>query len=305
MSRKLTEPSELIEDILPMPGAVLIAGAKKSGKTLLMTQMAIAIAAGERYLWEQCRINQPGPTFILEQDDPAGEAALQVILAKSPIPVKGIPFRWKCTKDLVIGDDFLYTLEHEIQQHGYRFAALDSYTALRPRRKSNIDIVKDEMEDFRALDELGKRNNCTIGITHHISHGNAGNAWSERAGGTYGVGMAVEGLIFIDKFPELGIDARERLVRIEGRHIRTSARILRFREETQDYEHVIEGGGAELWPILIDLKTHFSGQTFTSQQVYQELAISRSTGTRVLNRLLSTGVIRKLSFGTYSLSESI
>jgi hypothetical protein len=117
--------------------------------------------------------------------------------------------------------------------------------------------------------------------------------------------MAVEGLIFIDKFPELGIDARERLVRIEGRHIRTSARILRFREETQDYEHVIEGGGAEHWPILIDLKTHFSGQPFTSKQVYQELTISRSTGTRVLNRLLSVGAIRKLSFGTYSLSEAI
>jgi hypothetical protein len=71
MSLKLTQPSELIEDILPTPGAVLIAGAKKSGKTLLMTQMAIAIAAGERYLWGQCRINHQGPTLVLEQDDPA------------------------------------------------------------------------------------------------------------------------------------------------------------------------------------------------------------------------------------------
>jgi hypothetical protein len=182
---------------------------------------------------------------------------------------------------------------------------LDSYTALRSRRKSGADIVKDEMEDFRALDDLGKRLNCTIAILHHISHGNAAKSWSERAGGTFGVGMAVEGLIFIDKFTELGINAPERLVRVEARHIGSSARILRFRVETHDYEHVAEGAAAEHWPTLVDLKKHFPEQPFTPKDLLLELGLSRATSTRIITRLMSAGVIRKVSYGSYLLAEAV
>jgi hypothetical protein len=301
MSRTLTRPSELIEGVMPTPGAVLIVGAKKSGKTILAVQTAIAIAARERYLWGQCKINQPGPTLVLEQDDPAGEASLQLIVASSPIPTKGIPFRWECTKNLVIGPDLLYTLEREIREHGLRYVVLDSYTALRPRRKAHTDIVKDEMEDFRCLDDLGKRLNCTIAILHHISHGNAAKSWSERAGGTFGVGLAVEGQIFIDKFPELGIDAPERLVRVEVRHGGSSARVLRFRKETQDYEYVVEGTAAEHWPMLVDLKRHFPSQPFTPKDLFLEMGLSRATSTRIITRLMAAGIIHKVSYGSYRL----
>ena len=144
---------------------------------------------------------------------------------------------------------------------------IDSYTAIRQRRKAGGDIVKDEMEDFRSLDEVAKRTNCTMAILHHISHGNAAKAWAERAGGTYGVGMAVEAQIFIDRYPELDINAPERLVRIEGRHISSSARVLRFREQTLDYEHVHEGHAATDWPHVLDLKRHFGTKSFSPKSV--------------------------------------
>jgi len=306
MSLKVIRPSMLIESIIPTPGVVGLVGTKKSGKTILGVQIAIALASGERHLWGQCGVNQPGvPTFVLQQDDPAGEASLQLIVESSPIAGKAKPFRWEVRKDLILGPDFLYTLEWEIRQYGYRFVFLDSYSTLRPRRKSGGDIVKDDLDDFRSLDVLGKRNKCTIGMSHHISHGNAGKSWSERAGGTFGVGMAAEALIFIDKLPELAINAPERLVRVEGRHFSSSARILRFREPTQDYEHVVEGAAAENWPTVADLKKHFHGQPFSPKELLVELGIARSTCTRIISRLLAAGVIRKVSFGSYRLSETI
>jgi hypothetical protein len=306
MSLTVVRPSMLIESIIPTPGVVSLVGAKKSGKTILGVQIAIALAGGERHLWGQCKINQLGvPTLVLQQDDPAGEASLQLIVESSPISTKGKPFRWEVKKDLALGPDFLYTLESEIQEYGYQFVFLDSYTTLRPRRKSGGDIVKDELEDFRSLDVVGKRNKCTIVMSHHISHGNSGKAWSERAGGTFGVGMAVEALIFIDKLPELGINSPERLVRIEGRHLSSSARILRFREPTQDYEHVAEGAAAEHWATLVDLKKHFLGKPFTPKDLIEELGLSRSTSTRMIARLMFDGVIRKVSYGAYLLSEAV
>jgi hypothetical protein len=304
MSVKITQPSELIEGTLPIPGVTLLVGAKKSGKTVLAVQVAISIATGQRYLWGHCKINQHGPVLFIEQDDPGGEAAMQMMVEKSSIARRDMPCYWVCPKDLVLGPDFLFTLESSILEHGYRCIVLDSYTALRPRRKGG-DPVKDEVEDFRSLDELAKRLNCTIIILHHISHGNASKGWADRAGGTYGVGMAVEAQIFIDRYEDLGINAPERLVRIEGRHIRSSARVLRFREATLDYDHIYEGNAAIEWPHVIALKGHFGDGTFRPKAIFDAMGMPSSTAHRMLSRLTAAGAIEKVGYGDYRLSRRI
>lgn len=119
-------------------------------------------------------------------------------------------------------------------------------TALRASRIKGGDIVKAEQEDFTQLDALAKRTNCAILIVHHGSKGSAGLHWTQQAAGTFAVGAATESQVFVSRFAELDGAAPERPVQIRGRHSEDLEMVIRFRKETLDYEHVLDGGAATL-----------------------------------------------------------
>lgn len=81
----------LIETLVPTPGACLLFGSSKSGKTLLAVQAALAVASGKP-LFDFYRVQEPGPTLLIEQDDPAGAESVKTILVRSDDPVRDLPF---------------------------------------------------------------------------------------------------------------------------------------------------------------------------------------------------------------------
>lgn len=304
MSMTLTKSDTLIEGIIPTPGLTVLAGSKKAGKTVWAAQVAMSIAAGET-LCGYYRIQQSGPVLFIEQDDPAGAASLKDIIERSPLPLMDKPFRWIAGSEWILGPEFLAALEAEIREHGLRLVVIDSYTAIRSTRKSGGDVVKSEAEDFRSLDTLGKRLGCAILLLHHISHGNSNQHWSDRAAGTFAIGACSECQVYIDRYRDLDINAPERLVRIEGRHIPSAAHVLRFRPDTLDYEHVYEGGAAEFWADLLDIKRHFGGRVFSPKDYCQETGTARATAHRLIARLATTGVLQRRGYGEYALVEGL
>jgi len=258
MALEVAPPSMLIEGVLPASGASLMFGAPKSNTTLFAVQTAIAVASGHALL-DYDRVIKPGPALIVEQDDPAGAASLSDILRRSPVPVEGIPFYLAPRVPFTFGLELLEWLEAEIVQKALRLIVLDSYTALRGPRTAGVDIVKAEQNDLTMLDELAKRTGCAMEIVHHDSKGSAGLEWSSKAAGTFAMSAATGAQIHISRFPELDSNASERLVRIRGRHLEGTEMVLRFRKDTLDHEHVLEGGVAPFYPILLQLQTAFGG----------------------------------------------
>jgi hypothetical protein len=51
--------------------------------------------------------------------------------------------------------------------------------------------------------------------------------------------------------------APERLARVRGRHSSDIEMLLRFRKEALDFEHVLEGGAAPFYPLILQIKTAF------------------------------------------------
>lgn len=78
----IPEASMLIEGVLPSAGASLVVGPAKSGKTLVASQMGIAVASAASLFGKYCVLN-PGPVLFVEKDDPAGEGSLKTILQRS------------------------------------------------------------------------------------------------------------------------------------------------------------------------------------------------------------------------------
>ena len=275
-------------------------GASKSGKTILAVQKAIAVAGGHS-LFDFYGVKQ-GPAMIVEQDDPAGAASIKDIVLRAGV-TDDIPLFIQPRLPFSFGPAFLDWLSDQIARLRLRFIALDSYTALRGNRGPGVDIVKAEQSELTQLDGLAKQAGCAIEIIHHASKGSAALDWSEKAGGTFAMVAATEAQIFISRFPELDAASTERLVRVRGRHCADVEMVLRFRPETLDYEHVLEGGAAALYPLLLQIRNEFSNRPFTPKNLYQATGVGRSTAFRQIERLCRVGALTKRNHGEYALAD--
>ena len=72
---------------------------------------------------------------------------------------------------------------------------------------------------------------------------------------------------------------------MEGRHVRSSARVLRFNRDTSSYDHVFEGGASAYWPDILALKGHFDGRVFSPKELCLETSMSRMSAHRLLTAL--------------------
>jgi RecA-family ATPase len=296
-------PSQmLIELLIPSPGASLLVGAPKSGKTVLAVHMAMATATGNP-LFGKFRVD-PGPALIVEQDDPSGAAGLKDIITRAGIS-DDVPLFVQPPLPWTIGPAFLDWLGNDVVKKSLRLVVLDSYTALRGDRVRGVDIVKAEHAEMHSLDRVAKQVGCAFVLIHHVSKGSARSDWSEKAAGTFAISGATEAQVLISRFAELDVAAPERLLRIRGRHTSGSEVLLRFCEETLGYECILQGPGASELPLLRDIERAFGTAIFTPKSLYLMTGVAKATAFRQIDRLYAAGLLEKCSRGEYTLKAEV
>jgi hypothetical protein len=287
---------------LPARGLTLKVGAPKSGKTLLAVQEALAIAQG-RALFDNYRVLKKGAVLIVEQDDPNGAASIKTIVERcggtADLPLYVVP-----SLPFGFGPALLDWLRDRITELSLKLVVIDSYTSLRGPRSAGVDFVKQEQTELRQLDALAKAKEtpCAIEVIHHASKGAAALDWTQSAAGSYAMAGATEAQIHLSRFIELEGAAAERLVRIRGRHSADEQMVLRFRKDTLDYEHVMDGAAAPLYPAIQQIRLEFGQRPFTVKELTQATGMSRATAYRLLDRLRFAGALKKVGSGQYVLA---
>ena len=304
MNAKTYKPEMFVESLVPTPGVTLTVAPHKTGKTLFDLQIATNVATAT-HVCDYYKVLKPGPTLFVEKDDPGGLASIKDVLKRSKLPLQGAPFFTVTDIDLTLGLEFGTWLEGEIVGKSLRLVVLDSYTALRSAHTHGGDLVKNEQADLTLLDQLAKKHGMAILLIHHYSKGSANLDWSERSAGTFAMGAATEAQIVMTRFPDLASNANERLVRIRGRHIAGTDIVLRFDPETLTFDHVLEGGAAQYYSELLQLKTTFGTSPFSPKKLFDELGMARTTAHRLLRRLQNVDAIRKTGYGEYRLEVSL
>jgi hypothetical protein len=293
---QLSRPSEMIEGLITTPGAWVVQGLNKCGKTILCAQVALDFFHGQAWL-DEYRMLAKGPVLFVEKDDKGGFASLRDIVNVYPHRNGNMPGFYMvagpAAQPLTFGPAFFDYLERTIKSNGIKLVVLDSYTALRGSHAPGIDIVKAESYDFGQLDELAQRAGCVILILLHESKGSAHLEWDQRGSGTYAIVHAVSGLIRVDRFRDLPINALERLVQIRGRHVDGAELVVKFNKQRLNYDFVMAGSASSEYVTIQRLKTHLGGQTFAVKDIYQAIGISRATAYRILDRLVFGNVLTR------------
>jgi hypothetical protein len=294
------KPGELVEGMMPDRGACTLVGAPKTGKTILAFQVCDAVVRGQA-LFDNYPVKQ-GPAMFIEQDDPAGAESMQEMIMSSSLALAldDVPFYLVTRIPFSLGPDFHDWLKGEITRLKLKLVVIDSYTALRGARNGH-DIVKIEQTEMLLLDELGKQTNSLLLVIHHGSKSSIQLDWSQQAAGTFAMSAAVEAQIHISRFADLDSNAPERLVRVRGRHLRGTEIVLRFREATLDYEHVLESPAAALYPLIIQLQREFGTAAFKPKEFMELTGFKPATAHRYLDRLYRAGVLKRVSFGVWLL----
>lgn len=303
-SKTLPKPRQIIEDCVVQPSLILVSAPPRNGKTTAAIQMAMAVAAGIDFLGHS---TYQAPVLYVGADDKQGEPQLQEYLEKCRASRPGLPFHYVLPPSSADPFEFTFSnprfisqLKDKIAESKAGLVVFDSYTALRGPRGAGGDLVKSEALEISMLAEMARDFYFAGMLISHDSKGSSNLSWDLRSAGSFAVAQSSEGNIRISRFSDLPEGHNARLVQIRHRRLRGAQFAVRFREESLDYDLIVEGGAAEYLPHLIDLYREFQGVPFTQKQTTEELGWTRSTASRYLRRFLSSGGILEKQSVSYT-----
>ena len=294
--RVIVKPLMLIEGLIQVPSITLLVAPGKVGKTVLAVQAAMSLANGVDLFNQYTTIKGGAAGLIVEWDDQQGESSLQDFLMKcrasKPDQPLDIVLRPK-EMGTISDPEFRPWLVRQILKRPARFCVLDSLTALRGFGSDDKtrNVVKLDASEILMLGEIAIETNCGILLNHHDSKSAAALDLFSRAAGTFAMQACSEAQIVLGRFPTLPVDDPARLLSVRGRHIQGLQAVLRFRPDTLDYDFVLDGAVASLYPDLQKLLRSFRGKAFDAKEAKQALGWSPAKTYEVLNLLTYAGVL--------------
>lgn len=301
--RQIIVPEWQFEGILKTPSVLLLVSPPKTGKTVLAVEIVMSVVNGLHLFNYYKNYSKPGEAagLIIEWDDQQAEASLKDFLLKCRASRRDqkITFVTRPKESFTIADpEFRPWLTSLIKKRGATICVLDSLTALRgfAADDKTRNVVKLDAAEITMLGEVAIETRCTIIVIHHDSKTAAALDIFSRAAGTFALQACSEAQIVLSRFPDLPLDDPSRLLSVRGRHLRGTQAVLKFCEETLDFDFLIDGEAARHYVDLRHLLHFFRGKTnFDAKKVTDETGWQKSKAYAVLSQLTSAGLLIKES----------
>jgi len=189
-------PEWIIDGLLEHNTFSVCFGAPAAGKTFLILDMALCIAAGRPFHGHDVR---QGPVFYIAGEGHNGFARRAAAWSKeNSISLKGLPF-FKSSRSIVLTDeqsvdDMLEVVDQMVEQHGEpQMVVID--TLARAMGAADENSTKEMGAAITAVDDIREAYDCTVLAVHHTGHGN-----KDRARGSSALLGAVDAEFMVDKW---------------------------------------------------------------------------------------------------------
>ena len=160
----------MIDGILRQGHTLLVTARSKAGKTFLMLQLAVAVACGGNWLGRACKSGRV--LFVNpEVDPPSAENRLHDVaeaMAASLEAVKENVDFWHLRGHVQGIKDTARALYARVKRGDYALIIFDSVYELYEGDENSAD---DARKFFHVVDEIAKRLDCSIAMTHHHAKG--------------------------------------------------------------------------------------------------------------------------------------
>lgn len=164
--KKLPPMRWLIDNLLPVGGAVMVSAKPKMGKSFLATQLALAVASGDKFLGFQARRND-----VLYIDFEMGERMMQERISMfTDTAPSGL---WlMCPSEPhkfgSVGGGFERQVEFALEIHkDIRLVIVDTYRIIQGARKQNENAYHVEYGEVSRLNSWARKKGVTLVLIHH------------------------------------------------------------------------------------------------------------------------------------------
>lgn len=189
-------PDWIIDGLLESSTFSVCFGAPAAGKTFLVLDMALCIAAGRSFHGHDVK---QGSVFYIAGEGHNGFARRAAAWSKAnDTPLRGLPF-FKSSRSIVLTDEssveeMLAVIDEMVQQHGEpQLIVID--TLARAMGAADENSTKEMGAAIRAVDDIRDSYECTVLAVHHTGHGN-----KDRARGSSALLGAVDAEFMVDKW---------------------------------------------------------------------------------------------------------
>ena len=189
-------PEWIIDGLLEHNTFSVCFGAPAAGKTFLVLDMALCIAAGRPFHGHEVK---QGPVFYIAGEGHNGFARRAAAWSKhNDVSLKGLPF-FKSSRSIVLTDEssvdeMMEIITQMVEAHGEpQMIVVD--TLARAMGAADENSTKEMGAAIQAVDNIRDEYDCTVLAVHHTGHGN-----KDRARGSSALLGAVDAEFMVDKW---------------------------------------------------------------------------------------------------------
>lgn len=213
-----------VEGLIPA-GLSILASPPKYGKSWLVLDLCLSVAAGKRFLGFST--NRSGCLYLaLEDSERRLKTRMDKLLCSRPAP-EGFYF---ATEAQALDNGLLDALEAFLAAHGdVRLIVLDTYQRIRGAAQGREGAYSADYRETGALKAFADRHNVALLLVHHLRKMRDDGDPFAMISGTTGISGAADTMLVLIKENRSDSSARFSVV---GRDVESLDAVLRFDRET-------------------------------------------------------------------------
>jgi hypothetical protein len=287
-------PARFVVPGLVGEGLTLLAGPPKIGKSMLMLDIAVAVATGGEALGSFPCEAANVLYLALEDGKRRVRERLQKILGSDPVPDR-LSFMFECRR---LGEGALEDLRIACRAREPQVLIVDVLELIRPARKPHEGAYALDYRTLSGLQQMAIKLGIAIVVVHHTRKAPADDPL-DRVSGTTGLTGAADAVLTLYK------GAAGRVLDIRSRDIEDTQHKLKFENGCWSVEG--SPGDAALSEtaqrVIEFLRT--CAEAMSPKQVACALGIMDTNARQTLLRLAKRGQIQKDAHGLYKAVTSV